>query len=262
MPTTASGGAAFFDLDGHVALVTGGNGGIGLAFARGLVKAGARVALWGRNADKNAAAVRDLEALGGDVAAFVCDVVDRRQVEQAFAATLERFGLVDSVFANAGASGKSGMLHQLGADDWQWIVDTNLGSVVNTYQVAIDHLLARKAGGKLVVTSSAAALLGTGYRSGYSTTKAAVMGLTRALAVELGPHGIQVNAVLPGYVETDITVDTPQAFKDACLRRSCIGRVGTLDDMEGVAVFLASRQSDYMTGQGLVLDGGQTIYPL
>ncbi len=250
-----------FDLSGHVALITGGNGGLGLAMGKGLVKAGASVAIWGRNPAKNAEAVAALRALGGDAEAFVCEVTDAAQIKSAFEATLARFGKVDSCFANAGGSGPTSMLHQLADDKWLEFMDLNLNSVVMTYKAVIAHLLERRQGGKLIVTSSAAALLGTPLHAGYSTTKAAVVGLTRALAIELGRANIQVNAILPGYIETDMSLDTSQAFRDACKRRSASGEVGKLEDMEGIAVFLAAPESRFMTGQTLVLDGGQTIHP-
>lgn len=251
-----------FNLDGHVALITGGNGGIGLAFARGLVKSGASIAIWARNEEKNAAAVAELTSLGGQAKAFVCDVTDESQVNDAFAATLAHYGKVDSCFANAGGGGPAGFLHETDSATWNSGIDLNVNSVVNTFRPVIAHLLERKAPGKLVVTSSIAAQMGTGYHASYSTTKAAVIGLVRALAVELGRKGISANALLPGYVESDLTAGTGQAFKDASLRRACLGRVGTVEDMEGVAVFMASRHSDYMTGHALVMDGGHTIHPL
>ncbi len=252
----------FFKLDDKVATVTGGNGGIGLAYAKGLVKAGAKVAIWGRNESKNAQALSALKELGGDVAAFVSDLTVSAQVDQAFSETMTRFGQVDICFANAGGGGPRGMLHQLKQEDWQGILDLNLNSVVYTYQQVIGQLLERKAPGKLIVTSSVAGLVGTGYAAGYSTTKAAVLGLTRALAVELGRNNIQVNAILPGYIETEMSLQTPDAFKEAVVRRSCSGRIGTLEQMEGIAVFLASAASDFMTGQSIVLDGGHTIFPM
>jgi len=251
-----------FKLEGKVALVTGGNGGIGLAYAKGLVKASASVAIWGRNESKNTAAITALEELGGKVAAFVCDVTDTASVDTAFAATMEHFGQVDICFANAGGGGPRGMLHQINDEDWAGILDLNLNSVVYTYRKVIGQLLKRKAPGKLIVTSSIAGLMGMGYAAGYATTKAAVLGLTRALAIELGRNNIQVNAILPGYVETEMSIKTPPAFKEAVLRRSSSGQFGTLEQMEGVAVFLASSASDFMTGQNIVLDGGHTVHPM
>lgn len=252
-----------FNLERKVAIVTGGNGGIGLAYAKGLVKAGAKVAIWGRNKDKNEQAVAELQSLGGEVAAFVVDVTDTVQVNDAFHETITQFGKVDVCFANAGGAGPQGKrLHEVNELDWNAIIDLNLNSVVNTYKPVIKHLLERKAPGKLIVTSSIAALFGTGFSAGYATTKSAVLGLTRSLAVELGNKGIQVNAILPGYIETEMSLKAPEAFREATLRRSVSGKNGTLEQMEGVAVFLASKSSDFMTGQSIVLDGGHTIFPL
>ncbi|WP_209348205.1 SDR family NAD(P)-dependent oxidoreductase [Pontixanthobacter sp. CEM42] len=251
-----------FNLNGKVALVTGGNGGLGLAYGRGLVKAGASVAVWGRNAEKNAVAVEELRSMGGDVEAYACDVTDEEQIAQAFAATLERFGQVDSCFANAGGGGFRGASHKTSRSDWLATVDLNLMSVVQTFAPVTEHMLKRRAGGRLVVTSSVAALIGTGGAAGYSTTKAAVIGLIQALALELGAAGIRANAILPGFIETEMSLDTSEAFQDAARRRSAIGRIGQLEDMEGAAVYLASDESDFMTGRCLILDGGHTIHPL
>jgi NAD(P)-dependent dehydrogenase (short-subunit alcohol dehydrogenase family) len=251
-----------FSLKGKVAIVTGGNGGVGLAFAKGLVKSGAQVAIWGRNAEKNAIAIAELNTLDGDVAAFICDVTDENQTIQAFADTIAHFGKVDICFANAGGSGKQGLLHKTSSAEWQAVINLNLNSVFNTYKPVIAHMIARNEGGKLIVTSSAAAVMGTGYAVGYATTKAAVLGLTRALAIELGRNNIQVNAILPGYIETEMSIQTPPAFQEATRRRSATGKIGTLEQMEGVAVFLASKHSDFMTGQGIILDGGHSIYPM
>ena len=239
-----------FDLSEDVSIVTGGNGGLGLAFGRGLVKAGAKVAVWGRNEEKNAAAVAELRELGGDAEAYACDVTDDDQIAAAFSATIERFGKVDSCFANAGGGGFRGMSHMTSNEDWQGTIDLNLTSVVKTWRPVTEHLMARKSGGRLIVTSSAAALLGFGGAAGYSATKAAVIGLVQALAVELGQFGIRVNAVLPGFIETEMSLNTPQVFQDACRRRSAIGRIGTLEDMEGIAVFLASKESDFSDRPG------------
>ena len=252
----------FFNLKGKVALVTGGNGGIGLAYAKGLVKAGAKVAIWGRNTSKNTTAVETLKSLGGDAKDFVCDITDANQVDTAFKATMKHFGQVDICFANAGGGGPAGMLHSLSDEKWKSLLDLNLNSVVYTYRKVITQLLERKAPGKLIVTSSVAGLVGTGFSAGYGTTKAAVLGLTRALAVELGRNGIQVNAILPGFIETEMTADAPAQFKEAMTRRNVARKYGTLAQMEGIAVFLASSASDFMTGQNIVLDGGYTIHPM
>lgn len=251
-----------FNLTGHVALVTGGNGGLGLAMATGLAKAGAAIAIWGRNADKNAAAVASIEAIGGTAAAFTADVTDSASCADAFAATIERFGKVDSAFANAGGPGARGPYHKLSDEDWRQSVDLNISSVNATFRLAIAHWLDRKAPGKLIVTSSIAGLVGIPMAAPYSATKAAVQGLVRALAIEYARAGIQANAILPGFIATEMSLDTPQYFKDGALRRAASGEIGRLEDMEGIAVYLASPESRFMTGQCLVLDGGHTVFPL
>jgi NAD(P)-dependent dehydrogenase (short-subunit alcohol dehydrogenase family) len=251
-----------FDLSGHVAVITGGNAGLGLAMAKGLVKAGASVALWGRSADKNADAVAALEALGGKVAAFECDVTDDASSAKAFADTLALFGSIDSFFANAGGSGVRGPFHKLSRADWQSTIELNLQSVITSFQLAIAHWLEAKKPGKLIVTSSIASMMGIPQGTGYSATKAAVAGLVRGLAIEYARAGIQANAILPGFIETEMSLDTPQYFQDGVKRRAASGEIGKLEDMEGIAVYLASKESRFMTGQCLVLDGGHTIYPL
>jgi len=200
--------------------------------------------------------------MGGDVVAFECDVTKEDQIADAFDKTLDRFDKVDICFANAGGGGFRGLSHKTDRQSWLETIDLNLMSVVQTWKPVTDHLMERKSGGRLIVTSSIAALMGTGGAAGYSTTKAAVRGLVQALAVELGQAGIRVNAILPGYIETEMSLDTSQAIQDAARRRAAIGRIGKLEDMEGVAVFLASKESDFMTGQSIVLDGGHSIFPI
>jgi NAD(P)-dependent dehydrogenase (short-subunit alcohol dehydrogenase family) len=251
-----------FDLTGHVALVTGGNGGLGLAMARGLAKAGASIAIWGRNADKNDAAVTELRAMGATAHGFACDVTDPASAAAAFAATIAAFGHVDSCFANAGGSGARGPFHKLTTQQWQASVDLNMSSVIDTFKLAIAHWLDTKRPGKLIVTSSVAGVIGIPMATPYSTTKAAVQGLVRALAIEYARAGIQANALLPGFIETEMSMDTPQAFQDAAKRRAASGEIGKLEDMEGIAVYLASPESRFMTGQCLILDGGHTIFPM
>lgn len=249
-----------FDLTGHVALVTGGNAGLGLGMARGLAQAGASIAIWGRNSDRNAKACAELEALGVEAVSVACDVIDPDAIAAAMAQTLDRFGRLDSCFANAGGSGVRGPLINLPADAWRQTMELNFTSVVCTFQAAASAML-KQGRGRLIATSSIAALLGVP-GGGYSASKAAVSGLVRSLAIELAPAGITVNAILPGYIETEMSLDTPQAFRDACHRRTPSGKIGTIDDMAGIAVFLAARESQLLTGQSIILDGGQSIYPM
>lgn len=250
-----------FDLKGHVAVVTGGNAGLGLGIARGLAKAGASLAIWGRNAERNAGAEAELRTLGADVAAFACDVTDAAAVDSAMAATLDRFGRLDSCFANAGGSGVRGSFLGLEPQAWLDTMNLNFHSVINTLRAAGEHMTDAGHGGRLVVTSSVASLIGLP-SGGYSASKAAVNGLVRQLAIELGGAQITVNAILPGYIETEMSLDTPAAFRAAPLRRTVSGRIGTVEDMEAIAVYLASPGSRLMTGQCLVLDGGYTIFPM
>ncbi|MFN0045596.1 MAG: SDR family NAD(P)-dependent oxidoreductase, partial [Sphingorhabdus sp.] len=140
--------------------------------------------------------------------------------------------------------------------------DLNVSSVITTFQLATRFWLESKQSGKLIVTSSVAGLIGIPFASGYSMTKAAVQGLVRSLAIEYGRAGIQVNAILPGFIETEMSLDTPQHFQDAAKRRAASGDIGKLEDMEGIAVYLASNESKFMTGQCLVIDGGHTIFPM
>lgn len=251
-----------FDLEGHVAVVTGGNGGLGLAMAKGLVKAGASVAIWGRNAAKNADAVATLLAMGGDAVAFECDVTNDTDSDKAFADTLARFGSIDSFFANAGGSGVRGPFHKLSREDWSSTNNLNVQSVITSFQLAVRHWLELKKPGKLIVTSSIAGVMGLPMATGYSMTKAAVAGLVRGLAIEYGRAGIQANAILPGFIETEMSLDTPQHFRDGAKRRAASGEIGRLEDMQGIAVYLASKESRFFTGQCVILDGGHTIFPL
>lgn len=249
-----------FDLTGHVALVTGGNAGLGLGMARGLAKAGAKVAIWGRSQDRNRGVAEELRALGAEAEGFACDVTDPAAVEDATSATIERFGRIDSCFANAGGSGVRKTFIDTTPEDWDAALDLNLKSVVYCCRSAARQMIAQGSGGKLVITSSIAALLGLP-GGPYSATKAAVTGLARSLGVELATAGIQCNAILPGFIETEMSRNTPQAFQDACLRRTPSGKLGTLEDMEGIAVFLASKRSDLVSGQTIVIDGGQSVFP-
>lgn len=249
-----------FDLSGHVALVTGGNAGLGLGMARGLAKAGANVAIWGRKEASNTKAAEEISALGVEAAGFACDVTDPDAVNDALAATITHFGQIDSCFANAGGSGVVKPFTQLDPGDWDKTVGLNLNSVVYTFRAAAEQMVKQGNGGKLVVTSSIASLLGIP-GGPYSSTKAAVSGLVRSLAVELAPANIQANAILPGFIETEMSKNTPQHFQDSCLRRTPSGKLGTIEDMEGLAIYLASPASSLMTGQSLVIDGAQSIYP-
>ncbi len=251
-----------FELDGTVALVTGGNGGIGLGMAEGLAAAGAAVAIWGTNPDKNERAVARLRGLGVEAEAFVCDVGDEAAVVEAFAATVDRFGKVDACFANAGVGTRGTRFEEMTLDEWHDVLRVNLDGVFLTLREAVRHLLGRGAPGSLVVTSSIASIFGMPRGEHYAATKAAVSSMVRALAVEYGRHGIRANAVLPGWVETAMTepLVTSPRFEAAVRPRIPLGRWGRPEDFAGIAVYLASDASRYHTGDTIVVDGGYRIF--
>lgn len=253
-----------FDLTGRVALITGGNGGLGLAMARGLAKAGANVAILARNPEKNAAAVEELRALGaGDVLALTCDVAEDDGIAAAMEQTLRAFGRIDACFANAGISGAGTAIPDITADGWDRTMAINTRGAALVYKHVSRHMIARaKAGdpgGKLIATSSGQSIMGVNRSSDYAASKAALNGLTRAAAFELARHQITANALLFGYYETDITAKADPRFGEWMAKRIPLRRPGDHAGLEGLAVFLASSHSDYITGQCLPVDGGLSI---
>lgn len=254
-----------FDLTGHGAVITGGNGGIGLGMARGLLAAGARVAIWGSNAEKTERARAQLAAQCGDAArvhAFTCDVGDEAQVEQAFAASAAALGRVDSCFANAGVSSKGTMLTEMSLDEFRRVQRVNVEGVFLTFRAAARHMAAHGQGGSLVATASTAAVEGAARNSHYGASKGAVTSFVRALAVELARHRIRVNSILPGWIVTEMTERSVknEKFAAAVLPRIPARRWGEADDFGGIAVYLAGAASAYTTGEQFVIDGGYTKF--
>ena len=248
-----------FDLSGHVSIVTGGNRGIGLGMAHGLAEAGADVAIWSRNVERNEAAVAEIEAGGGSALAVACDVADEASIAAAMDTTIGRFGQVDSVFANAGASG-IGKFPDFALDEWHRVVDVNLTGVFLTTRAVTDHLLERGAPGSIVLTGSVVARMALPLAPHYTASKGAVLSYGRALANRLGRHGIRVNVLSPGWVETEMTEGVTDDERSAAffLARTPLRRWGAAGDFAGPAVFLASDASRFMTGAELVVDGGIT----
>lgn len=251
-----------FDLTGRVALVTGGNGGIGLGMAAGLAGAGSSVAIWGRNPEKNRSAVDRLTTLGANAAAFACDVGDADQVEATFAATVDRFGAVDSCFANAGIGARRTRFGEMSLEEWRSITRVNLDGAFLTLQAAVRHMVERGRGGSLVVTSSIASVSGMPRGEHYAATKAGLAAMARSLAVEYGRSGIRANAILPGWVESAMTAPlfASERFSQAVRPRIPAGRWGTPEDFAGIAVYLASDASRYHTGDTIVIDGGYRVF--
>jgi NAD(P)-dependent dehydrogenase (short-subunit alcohol dehydrogenase family) len=258
---------SIFDLSGRVAVITGGNGGIGLGIAQALAAAGCNVSIWGRNAEKNKTAAATMADAVGKVDARVCDVTDVASVKSAMAATLQRFGRVDGCFANAGIGG--GARHAFidrTEEQWRSMFATNLDGVFHVFQVAARHMTERATSGdkfgRLVATSSLAALFGTARNEHYAATKAAINALVRALAVELARQGVTSNAILPGWIKSDMTarVLADDKFVGAVMPRIPMRRFGEPSDFGGIAVYLMSQASSYHTADCFVIDGGYTAF--
>jgi NAD(P)-dependent dehydrogenase (short-subunit alcohol dehydrogenase family) len=253
-----------FDLSGRTALITGGNGGLGLAMGRGLAKAGANIAILARNPDKNAAAVEELRSCGtGDVVALPCDVAEDAAIEDALGKVLGTFGQIDACFANAGIPGAGTAIPDITAEGWDHTLAVNTRGAALVYKHVTRHMIARAkagdAGGKLITTSSGQSIMGVNRSSDYAASKAALNGLTRAAAFELARYQITANALLFGYYETEITAKADPKFAEWMSRRIPLRRPGDHGGLEGLAVFFASRHSDYITGQCLPVDGGLCI---
>jgi NAD(P)-dependent dehydrogenase (short-subunit alcohol dehydrogenase family) len=251
-----------FSLAGKTALVTGGNGGIGLGFARGLVAHGANVVIWGTNSEKNAAATAELTALsqqvnGGAVVARACDVGEQDQVVAGFAAAAGQFERIDAVFVNAGIAGRGIPYHEMPAEEWRRVMRVNLDGAFYTSQEACRHMVG-KGGGSIVFTTSGSALYGAARGQHYGGSKAALMSMSKAIAVEYARHGIRSNCVLPGWIESDMTHDTlaSDAFGAKVLPRVPLRRWGDANDFGGIAVYLASDLASYHTGDCITIDGG------
>ncbi|MGH8686353.1 MAG: SDR family NAD(P)-dependent oxidoreductase [Burkholderiales bacterium] len=255
-----------FDLAGKVALVTGGNGGIGLGMAEGLAAAGADLVIWGSNADKNAAAEKALRRHGRRVLAQRCDVADEAQVDASFAAALHEMGRIDGCFANAGVSQARAPLAELSTKEWRRVMSVNLDGAFFTLRAAARHMTERAeagdAGGRLVGMASSAAIHGAARASSYAATKGAMLTMIRALAVEMARYKVTANSILPGWIESDMTARAigDEKFAAAVLPRIPLRRWGTKQDFAGIAVYLMSDASGYHTGDSFVIDGAYTIF--
>ena len=249
-----------FDLTGRVALVTGGNGGIGLGMARGLAKAGARVIIAARNEQKNAAAVAELTALGAPCEAMVVDVADEAACRAMPLAVHAKFGRVDILVNNAGIA-RTGLPHNVTMADWNAVMLTNLTAVMVASQAA-HPLMRAQGGGKVINIGSLYSIFGGPFQPAYAAAKGGLVQLTKSQAAAWARHNIQVNAILPGWIKTEMTDDartSATSFSDTVIARTPAGRWGEPADFEGPAVFLASPASDFVTGALLGVDGGFAI---
>jgi 2-deoxy-D-gluconate 3-dehydrogenase len=246
-----------FDLTGRVALVTGGNGGIGLGMARGLASAGAAIVVAGRNRGKSEKAVEEIRALGVEAVAIEVDVADEASVNALIRASAERWGRLDVLVNNAGMNIRK-QPQDMSLVEWRQVLDTNLTSAFLTSRAAYPIMKAQ-GGGKIINIGSMMSIFGTGFAPAYAASKGGIVQLSKALASAWARDRIQVNAVLPGWIDTELTVNARRevgGLHERVLARTPADRWGVGDDLAGVAVFLASPASDFITGAAIPVDGG------
>jgi NAD(P)-dependent dehydrogenase (short-subunit alcohol dehydrogenase family) len=254
-----------FDLSGKVALVTGGNGGIGLGMAEGLAAAGANVIIWGQNPEKTERAGETLRRHGGEVRARIVNVGDEAALVAAMAEAVAAFGRLDFVAANAGIGG-GGPFTEMTTESWRRVTTINLDSVFWTFREALKHMVTRAkagdAGGSLVVTSSVSAVDGAPQNQAYASAKAGVDSMIRGIAVEFARYGVRANAILPGWIRTEMTAPLQawDKFNERAIARVPLRRWGEPEDFAGIAVYLASDAARFHTGDSIVIDGGYTVY--
>lgn len=255
-----------FDLTGKVALVTGGNRGIGLGMARALAQSGADVVIWGSNAGHNRNAEGELQKAGRRVLAEQVDVANEAAVVAAMAEAVDKLGRVDCVIANAGIGGGAPSFSEMSVETWRRVLAVNLDGVFFTCREACKHMSARarggSPGGSVVVTASLAAIEGAARNEAYAATKGGVISMMKAIAVEHARYGVRANAILPGWIATDMTAGAQEspAFAERVIPRVPARRWGEPEDFGGIAVYLASDASAYHSGDTFVIDGGYSIF--
>jgi 2-deoxy-D-gluconate 3-dehydrogenase len=246
-----------FDLTGRVAIVTGGNGGIGLGMAKGMAAAGATVVVAGRNGKKNAAAVEELERGGAKAAAIETDVTNEGSCRALCEQAAKRFGRLDILVNNAGISIRK-QPEAFTLAEWKEVIDTNLNAAFVCAQAAYPHMT-KAGGGKIVNIGSMLSIFGAAFAAPYAASKGGIVQMTKALASAWAKDNIQANAILPGWIDTDLTQAARQqvlGLHERVLARTPAGRWGAPDDFAGIAVFLASPASDFITGAAITVDGG------
>ena len=252
-----------FNLAGKVAVITGGNGGIGLGYAKGIAAAGADVSIWGTNAEKNAAAERELQAINPSASATVCDVANEEAVEAAMAGVIERYGRIDACFPNAGIGTQNQKpFFEHTNEDWFRVIDVNLHGVFYTLRAATRQMVKQGEGGSLVLTSSGTAIQGSARGQAYAATKGGVIAMMLGLATEMARYKITANAIIPGWVDTAMTAGLFgwEKFVNAVMPRIPMRRWGTPDDFGAIAVYLMSDASRWHTGDVIKIDGGFSIF--
>lgn len=250
----------WFDLTGKVAVLTGGNGGIGLGMAKGLAAAGATVVIAGRDERKNQNALSELKALGAEASALVVDVTQQTDCQRMVSEALSAHGRIDVLVNNAGMNiRKPPQAYAL--SEWNHVMETNLGSAFMCSQ-AVFPVFDNIGAGKIINIGSMMSLFGASFATPYAASKGGLVQMTKALACAWAPHNIQINAILPGWIDTDLTrqarIDVP-GLHERVLERTPAKRWGVPEDFEGVAVFLSSAASDFITGAVVTVDGGYSV---
>lgn len=248
-----------FDLSGQTAVITGGSSGLGAHFAQVLGEQGAQVALIARRAERLADVARGLKTRGVSASCHLADVTDREALEAAFSGISEQHGAIDILVNNAGIARPRSFL-KMDESDWNTVMDTDLSGVWRTAQIAARHMAEGGRGGSIINIASVLGLVVQPTQVNYATAKAAVLHMTKAMARELGRHGIRVNAIAPGYFRTEINSGFFETEKGkALIARLFPGRLGRYEELDGPLLLLASRAGSFMTGTTLVVDGGTIL---
>ena len=257
-----------FDLSGKVALITGGNGGIGLGFATGIARQGGSVAIWARNAEKNAAAKAALEAAGAErVEAYQVDVSSEEQITDGYDRLLADFGRIDCVFANSGGAPRYNSVFDMPTEEWHKFLDVALHGAFFTLREGARHMVARaeagEPGGSLVACGSLSLFQGLPGKQNYAASKAGVGAIIRCMAVEFGKYKIRANVVAPGLIMTPMMggEQNEKALADMMGPQIPIQRVGYPEDFEGIGAYLCSDASSFLTGETITIDGGYMVRP-
>jgi 2-deoxy-D-gluconate 3-dehydrogenase len=254
MPSSA------FDLSGKVAIITGGNGGIGLGMARGMADAGAAIVIVARNEAKSLAAVADIERRGVQAISLTADVTEKAAVTEMVERALHALGRIDILVNNAGINIRKPP-QALDIEEWDRVIRTNLTSALLCSQ-AVYPVMKAEGGGKIINIGSMLSIFGASFAPAYAASKGGIVQFTRSCAVAWAADNIQVNAVLPGWIDTDLTRrarEEIEGLHDRVLARTPAARWGATADFAGIAVFLASAASDFVTGAAIAVDGGYSI---
>jgi 2-deoxy-D-gluconate 3-dehydrogenase len=249
-----------FNISGNVALVTGGNGGIGRGIAIGLAESGASVAILGRNEEKNKNVLSELKSIGIPALAIKIDLTQRETLEQAIKTIEKELGSISILVNNAGNVSLSGGILNETTEDWDNVIETQLTSVFLLSKLVAKSMVSHNRG-KIINIGSMYSFFGSGLIPSYASAKGAIIQLTKSMAIEFGKNNIQVNAIAPGWFETDMTAPVKtMPLNDEIIARTPIGRWGKTEELAGTAVFLASKASDFITGETIRVDGGYSIY--